>query len=202
MKILRPSSSRNLSNFVDRASGYSSRFLKQRSIQANQMIMKCGKNIDKGMRLLGTLERDNDNQGIPGPDIYSYNAMIALLAHARQPGKAFEILTRIDSRGLEPNVVTFNTLVRACAQAGDIDRALDAIEEMKARGMVPETLTYNILIGACKQRNDWKRALGILRGMPVPPDTSTFNSCMVACNTAGQAKNALALFAERWSLEA
>lgn len=97
--------------------------------------------------------------------------------------KAFELVERMEGRGMRLNDKTFCVLIHGFVQEGRVDRALQLFDKMCRVGFTPHVSLFDVLIGGLCEVNDAPRALSLLSDMKefgVAPDIGIFTKLISA----------------------
>ena len=150
-------------------------------------------------------------------DVTSYTMVINLLAKAAAAGNAsacdcaFDIMSTMVGRGIEPSIYTFNALMNVCAKSGGagygekILEICDSVLDMMTDAAVePDTITFTTMLDGCARAaafrggrggwtRGWEKGLEILKRMRergVRPNALTFNILISICITGAGTRRA------------
>lgn len=140
------------------------------------------------------------------PDVVTFTTLIAVCGAARQPDRAFAVLTQMDRYGIAPNARTWASLASAAGASGQHERALSVLELIRERGERPATEVYNVCLAACARARDAEAQEALLAEMRAcdiggtelcaRPDVGTYNALIHACEPARDVARAEALLAQ------
>lgn len=79
-------------------------------------------------------------------DISHYNALLRVYLENEHEFSPVEILSELESKGIEPNRVTYQRLIARYCQVGDIDGATKILHYMREKQMSVNENVFNALI--------------------------------------------------------
>ncbi|KAG9442478.1 hypothetical protein H6P81_018332 [Aristolochia fimbriata] len=91
------------------------------------------------------------------PNEFTWNAMIAGLAHSGEFRKASHLLLRMKEEGLNPDLVTSNALISGFSQNHQIVEAIEFFHCMLAKGIKPNSVTFAALCPVCGSTGSLER---------------------------------------------
>ncbi|KAL9186472.1 hypothetical protein ACHAXT_005710 [Thalassiosira profunda] len=123
------------------------------------------------------------------PNVVTYNAAIRACAEGLHLQGALDLLTQLETDGLEPTIVTYGSLMTACERVGDVEAASRVFRMVKAQGLTANEIIYGAAISCCRRARQPDRALLLLRKMiseELAPNTATFNTVIAALAEGGR----------------
>jgi len=86
--------------------------------------------------------------GLPVPDVVSYNTLLKSHVQQTLPTKALELVARMREQGVIPNTITFNTAMDSLVRGRQAEShwAWVLFNEMRSQGLQPDKFTCSILV--------------------------------------------------------
>lgn len=123
-------------------------------------------------------------------DISHYNSLIQVYIDNEYDFNPLDILSQIQSKGIEPNRVTYQRLIHRFCQLGDISGATKILEFMKSKELPINESVFNSLILGYGRAGDLQSAyetLNIMKSSGLEPSADTYTALL--CSYTSDAKN-------------
>lgn len=124
---------------------------------------------------------------MPRRDVYSFTSLISGLANHGQSVDTFNLLTRMQKDGVEPNEVTFICILSMCSRLGLVEEGLKLFESMRhVYRIEPGVEHYGCLVDLLGRAGMLEQAKKLVREMPKEPDSYVLGALLNACRIHGE----------------
>lgn len=141
------------------------------------MYAKCGR-LNEAVALF--------EKEIPRASSGPWNAIIAgygIHGHGKQ---ALRIFSQMEQEMVKPDNVTFVSLLSACSHAGLVDGGQRCFHVMQTKyGIRPVVKHYACMVDLLGRAGDLDAAYGLIRTMPIEPDSAVWGALLGACRVHG-----------------
>ncbi|XP_058092704.1 putative pentatricopeptide repeat-containing protein At5g37570 [Magnolia sinica] len=179
---------------------FTSSYVNKNGIERNAKVLtalvdmhaKCG-NMEEACRSFDE---------IPGPDVYSYSALITGLASHGHGIKALDIFNRMRAENVEPDNVTFIGVLNACSHTGLVDDGLRFWKSMvEIYGIQPGPDHYACMVDMLGRAGRLEEAHKLVKSMGTGPHCGALGALLAACKMHGNIEIAEAVAEQLFMLE-
>lgn len=163
----------------------------QQGRQAHAVMVKCG--FELNVSVCNTLitmyskcgsihESESVFRQIHGPDLVSWNTVIAAYAQHGHYEEALGLFDEMTTNGLKPDGITFLSVLSACGHAGKVKESMDWFSAMvEDFGVTPRAEHYSCLVDILSRAGQLERAYDFIRQMPFEADGAVWGALLGAC---------------------
>lgn len=159
--------------------------------QTHSLVVKCGlesnTSICNGLitmysRCGGIFDSETIFKQMDGPDLVSWNTIIAAFAQHGLYDKALSLFKQMENNGFDPDGITFLSVLSSCGHSGKINESLTLFNSMSNRyGIVPRPEHYACLIDILSRAGKLEEAYNLIKKMPFEADSAIWGSLLSAC---------------------
>ncbi|XP_076940759.1 pentatricopeptide repeat-containing protein At2g20540-like [Bidens hawaiensis] len=147
-----------------------------------EMYAKSG-NIDQARQVFDKM---------PERDVISWSTMLTGLANHGKAHEAIQLFHEMQKTKIKPNEITFVGLLSACAHAGLLQDGLKYFNSMTTDYNIDLGIEhYGCLIDLLGRTGCIDQAFGLIKTMPMKPDSAIWGSLLSACRIKGNADMAV-----------
>eukprot|EP00471_Norrisiella_sphaerica_P002731 CAMPEP_0184493342 /NCGR_PEP_ID=MMETSP0113_2-20130426/25741_1 /TAXON_ID=91329 /ORGANISM="Norrisiella sphaerica, Strain BC52" /LENGTH=880 /DNA_ID=CAMNT_0026878565 /DNA_START=152 /DNA_END=2794 /DNA_ORIENTATION=+ len=140
-------------------------FVSENADRAWRILVETNKRIGSFARAkrwreaLSTFHELTGEDGVPGPDVISFNNLLTAYAKAALWSRAIKCLGGM--RDVTPDIIIYNSVINACARSGKWRQALEVFKEVLESELQPDSATFSSLINSLTRGEQWEAALRI-----------------------------------------
>ncbi|KAM7513586.1 hypothetical protein LguiA_003169 [Lonicera macranthoides] len=139
------------------------------------MYSKCG----------GILDSESAFGQIEGPDLVSWNTIIAAFAQHGLYKKALGFFKKMESSGVKPDGITFLSILSACGHAGMVKESVywfgSMLENYK---IIPRSEHYACLVDILARAGQVEKAYKMILEMPFEADLGIWSALLAGCRAS------------------
>ena len=119
-------------------------------------------------------------------DLVAWNALSTGYARHGKSNHVFDLCSRMQEEGLQPNEITWLSLLSVCRHAGLVDKGQALFETMRREaGIVPNMKHYSCTIDLLGRAGRLDEIVPLMEEMPFEPNLATWHTIMSACQKYG-----------------
>lgn len=126
------------------------------------IFINSSKREDEHLQVL-QLVKDLKARGVEF-DLTTYNSLMKVSVHRREPQRALEIFEQMKEAGHTPDNITFTLVLKACRRVKNGEPlALSMWKDITAKGVDPSIIHYHLLFDVCLTQRDLPKATEVVR---------------------------------------
>lgn len=119
-----------------------------------------------------------------------WNAMMIACAQHAHTRSVFELLEKMESKGMKPNFITFLCILYACSHAGLVEEGKHYFAKMKDYNIEPGAQHYASMVDLLGRAGKLHEAMKLIEEMPMQPTEAVYGAFLTGCRIHGDTERA------------
>ncbi|KAH6793883.1 mitochondrial RNAediting factor 1 [Perilla frutescens var. hirtella] len=122
-----------------------------------------------------------------------WNAMMIACAQHAHTRSVFELLEKMERKGMKPNFITFLCILYACSHAGLVKEGKYYFAKMKEYGIEAGSQHYASMVDLLGRAGKLQEAMKLIEEMPMQPIEAVWGAFLTGCRTHGNTELAVSV---------